>query len=400
MAEGKIVVCPQCGKKFKLKAETDAASFACTACGATVWIDGKPKTPSTGRKRTPGRKASGGRAAGRGRAAGKGRAARGGRGAPAAKKVATRGHRRGRGREEEPDEEGGRHRGSRYQKKDNSMNVVMAVGGLVILVGAIAFFAMKDDDKEGTGEQQAGNGAATPGMQDRDPDTNPETGKTDPAKVTTDPGKGGEETTDPKKGGEEADPAKTDGNGEKQPGITKKDPKKLTKQPTKYKIDPKTGKRIRKSRYNPPADLGHLESTSAEDKKKIDELIATLFDPDSGRDGFDAKRKLIATGKPAFCPLLAEMVRTKKKLKWDRSIEDNIQMSSVRLADEVLREMDGWVEAKNIQRIVPGTDEKYFDYVTRMYYKRWLTVLQKLDKMPGPYDPSAEYAGEKDSEDD
>ena len=41
MAEAKICICPQCGKKFKVSAEADAASFACSQCGATVWIDGK-----------------------------------------------------------------------------------------------------------------------------------------------------------------------------------------------------------------------------------------------------------------------------------------------------------------------------------------------------------------------
>ncbi|MEM8886231.1 MAG: hypothetical protein AAGD14_19385, partial [Planctomycetota bacterium] len=54
MAEGKITVCPQCGKKYKLKAGFAAASFACTACGATVWVDGKPKGPSSTRKRSAG----------------------------------------------------------------------------------------------------------------------------------------------------------------------------------------------------------------------------------------------------------------------------------------------------------------------------------------------------------
>ena len=50
MAEGKICVCPQCGKKFKLKVDFAAASFACSGCGATVWVEGKPKgRPYAGR---------------------------------------------------------------------------------------------------------------------------------------------------------------------------------------------------------------------------------------------------------------------------------------------------------------------------------------------------------------
>ena len=387
MAEPKIVVCPQCGKKYKVAAEATAASFACKQCGATVWLEGKPKTPSGGRRKTSSKRAgsrgkapSGKRSGGRsgGRTASRGAAAKGGA------RPAARGRGRGRGREEESvEEEGGRGRG-RYEKKpDNSTNIILAVGGLVVLVAAIAFFAMRGGDEEaGPGEETATNTNTekSGGMGDKP------VMKSDPA--TTDDGSGAETP--------EADP-ETDVPEKDDPEVVE-EPKKLQKEKTRYKIDKKTGKKVRLSRWNPPDDIGHLESTPPEKRKEIDDLITVMFDPSSGSDGFKAKRKLVQMDKAAFLPLLAKIKNTKKLIKWDRSIDDNQLMSSVRMADEVLREMDGYMEAKQIGKIRPGTDEKYYDYLLRIYYKRWLTDLSKLDRMPGPYDPSVEYENEDEKE--
>ena len=111
MAEAKLCVCPQCGKKYRLKAEFDAKSFACKACGATVWVGGKPAAPSTGRKSPSARRRKG---AGRGRARGRAAAAA----APG-----------------DEAKEGGR---SRYSGQQNSStNVIIAVSGLVLVAGAI-----------------------------------------------------------------------------------------------------------------------------------------------------------------------------------------------------------------------------------------------------------------------
>ena len=341
---------------------------------------------------TPAARGSDPEARGRAPAArGRAPAARGS--APAARGKATarggqtqaRGQRRGRGRQEEPDEEeGGRGRG-RYEKKpDNTTNIILAVGGLVILVGAIAFFAMRGgDEKQDTGEEMA---SGTSGGEN----TGNEGGGIGDEPVLDDTSSGKTDTPDAN-------------SGDETPEVTKKpiadEPKKLKKDPTKYKIDKKTGRKVRLSRWNPPDDIGHLESTPAAKRKEIDDLITLMFDPMSGRDGFDAKRKLIQMDKAAFLPLLAKIVSVKKDLKWDRSIDDNQLMSSVRMADEVLREMDGYMEAKSIGKIRPGTDEEYYGYLVRMYYKRWVTELSKLDKMPGPYDLSAEYETEGEDED-
>ncbi|MHC4930641.1 MAG: hypothetical protein ACYTGV_00405, partial [Planctomycetota bacterium] len=46
---------------------------------------------------------------------------------------------------------------------------------------------------------------------------------------------------------------------------------------------------IRQSRWDPPADLPHLESTPAELRQRIDEQIEIMFDPDAGRESLEAK---------------------------------------------------------------------------------------------------------------
>jgi len=422
MAEAKICVCPQCGKKFKVSADAAAASFACSACGATVWIDGKPKVAPSGRRsKASGGKASGGRAAG-GRAAPKGRAAgktRGGRGAGKAEAAAPAGRAAGRGgggrrggraHDAGFTDEDGQHHGRRYRKKEDNTNVIIAVIGLVVIIGLVAFFLMSsgNDPKptDGTQEQasnNSGSGDTGTGMTDttggtETPPANAGTGTTDPG--TTDPG-----TTDPGTGDTgTTDPAKTDGTGDAADSAAKTDtpkeddPKKLTSTKSKYKTV--NGKRVRISRYNPPEDLEpHLDSTPADKRAEIDKLIDTLFDPDAGKDSHDAKAKLILIGKPAFIPLLARMVKTKKLIKWDNGLDDRLVFSSVRLADVALRNMDGWIEAQNVRPIFAGTDEKYYDYVLRIYYRRWLTELKDMETMPGPYDPTVEYEKNEEEED-
>lgn len=397
MAEAKICVCPQCGKKFKVSADADAASFACSACGATVWLDGKPKQPSGGRRKAGAGRAAGGRGASKGRAGAK----TGGRAAGKAAAAAPTGRAKGRGRGKAHDagftDEDGTHHGRRHRKKEDNSNVIIAVIGLVVIIGLVAFFLMSSgDDPKPTdpNQEQASNNSGTDatgsgsGTGTDKAATGTEAGKTDPgtagteAADTTEPD--GTEATDP---GAATDTPKAD------------EPKKLTAQKARYKRV--NGKKVRISKYNPPEDLKpHIESTPADKRKEIDDLIDTMFDADAGGDCHRAKKKLIALGKPAFLPILQRMVVSKKLVKWDRSIDDNQLMSSVRLADEVLREMDGWIEAKNVRRIVPGSDERYYDYVLRIYYRRWLTALKDLETMPGPYDPSVEYEGDKETEED
>jgi hypothetical protein len=173
MAEGKLVVCPQCGKKYKLKEGFDAASFSCKACGATVWVEGKPKAaPTTRRKGAPSR--AGGGATRRARGGGRARAA------PVA---------RGRGRREEAgeDEEGRPGRG-RYQKKSSSTNLILAVVGLVV-IGVLVIFAIstmgkKDERKVPDPLASAGQSAEKtpePAAEDLEEPAIPEPVETDPA---------------------------------------------------------------------------------------------------------------------------------------------------------------------------------------------------------------------------
>lgn len=372
MSDAKICVCPQCGKKFKLKADFAAASFACSGCGATVWVEGKPKGPATTGRSTAGRK----RSAGTRKRSG---ARSGGGGGGAA---AGRGKRRGRQRPEAP-VSGEDHHASRqhFGKQDNTQNMIFAGVGLVVVIGAIAFFVMSQD-KEPPAEPpiKTATGGQDPITDEPPievPDENPET--------TAENDGGTEETANG--GAEETD----------EPAKKKTKPLKTTK--SKTRIDPKTGRKVRISKWNPPDDIGHLESTSAEQRKEIDELLVMMFDPYAGRDSIDAKPKLALIGKPAYLPILAAMVKAKANFKWDNQHDDNVNMSSVKLADECLRMMDGYLEANGIGVIRPGTDETYYGYVVRMHYKRWKKTLEALDEMPGPFDPSGEYEEETEKVD-
>ena len=73
------------------------------------------------------------------------------------------------------------------------------------------------------------------------------------------------------------------------------------------------------------------------------------------------------------------------------TIDERLIESSLKLADETLREMDGYLESKMKPVIRPGTDKKYIVYIIRLHYRRWKEKLEMMDTMPGPYDPSVEY---------
>jgi len=393
MAEGKICVCPQCGKKFKLKPEFASASFACTACSATVWVDGKPKGPSKSASGTR-RKAGGSRAAtgGSQAATGGSRAATGGR-KRASRGAAAGGRRRSRRSEEPAEQEEQGRRGSRYQKDNSSQNVVIAVVGLVVIVGLIAFLLMKGGDEDPTktdpktSATSGANGGSddsslediTDGTENNDPTDAPDENADD---------QGGTDT--PPEDQETA--AKTDGNEK-----TEDKPRKaLKKTKTKYRIDKKTGRKVRISRWNPPEDMGHLKETPADERKVIDDLLTLVFDPLAGKASLSAKQKLAIIGKPAYLPILASIRNAKKTMKWDNQHDDNLLMSSAKLADECLRIMDGYLEANGVGVIRPGTPENFYNFVIRMHYKRWIKTLADLDTMPGPYDPSSEYETENE----
>ena len=132
MSEAKVVVCPQCGKKYKLAAAFDAASFQCKACAATVWVEEKPAVSSRRTKSGRGRKA--GRASGR--------KAKGGRPAPAPSRAR-------RQRDEDP-EDGGERR-PRYQRQKSKSGLIVGVVAAAVMAGlGIAFMMNKDKKDEGS----------------------------------------------------------------------------------------------------------------------------------------------------------------------------------------------------------------------------------------------------------
>lgn len=132
------------------------------------------------------------------------------------------------------------------------------------------------------------------------------------------------------------------------------------------------------SRWDPPPDLPHLDSTPALQRALIDQLIKVMLDVDAGRDALDAKEKLIAIGPRAYPRIVSAMVRITDKLTDNNGAAERLQESSLKLADETLRRMDSYLDDKGKSTIRPGSEKKYIRYILRLHYKRWKDVLAPL----------------------
>ena len=114
-----------------------------------------------------------------------------------------------------------------------------------------------------------------------------------------------------------------------------------------------------KSRFDPPATLGHLETTTPEQRKQIDDLIVVMFDLQRGRESLDAKAKLVSIGKPAFLPILGRMARIRDSIADDDSENERVMESTLMLGDMCLREMDGFLDAKELPEIARWLNEHH-----------------------------------------
>lgn len=360
--EGKIVVCPQCGKKYKLKQGFEAASFTCNGCSATVWVK-NPRSPSGPTSKRANRSRTGGRSRRTGRGAGH---------AGVAKPKA-----RGRSQRREPEAEEEQQGRRRYAKpKDNSATIIMAIVGVIAVGGIIFFVVSKGGDKEQTTAQaptaESGGG---------------ETGETPVDAPAGDSSGSGSQPAEKASGG--------DAGTQKTAPVKEPETVEIKQQATDRKTTKKMGGSRKgrpkgTSRWAPPADLPHLESTPPEMRKKIDELIKTMMDHDMGRDSILAKEALAAIGKPAFPRVLGAMAAIRDTITDTNSDEEMLIESSLKLADECLRLMDGHLTAKNKAVLRPGNERKYIGYILILHYRRWVETLSKMPEMPGPFDPSQE----------
>lgn len=363
--EGTVCVCPQCGKKYKLKGGFEAKSFSCKGCGATVWVAGKPPAPA------PTAKGAGAALA----VASKG--GRGGRGAPSSGAL-----RRSRGHGHAEEAEGGR-RGRGREKPKSSTKLLIAIGAVAVIGIVVVVAVMSGKDKGDTGPGGttqapglAASTAGTPPAPDKPAPKPPDTAQPKPPV--------GAPAENPE--GEEPEAAPSPEGGEK----------------------PRLGggkKPDGAGKYDPPATLGHLETTPPEQRKQIDELIALMFDVQAGRESHDAKAKLAAIGKPAFLPVLGKMAVIRDTITDEDSMPERLIESSLMLADGCLREMDGFLEASGKQVIRPGTDKKYIKYILLLHYRRWndgmgSRPLKDMETMPGAFDASKlpPDSGEEDEE--
>lgn len=147
--------------------------------------------------------------------------------------------------------------------------------------------------------------------------------------------------------------------------------KDLDEMPGSYRPAPRT------NRWDPPATLGHREATPAEQRKEIDRLVDAMFDPQAGRESITAQRKLAALGKPVFPVILGRMAAIRDKLTDHDTMEERLLESSLKLADECLRQIDPYLNDKGKAPIRPGTDAKYVRYILRLHYRRWVETVSK-----------------------
>ncbi|MHC4549612.1 MAG: hypothetical protein ACYTEZ_12640 [Planctomycetota bacterium] len=122
---------------------------------------------------------------------------------------------------------------------------------------------------------------------------------------------------------------------------------------------------------DPPADLGHLASTPADQRQLIDALVARMLDPQAGRDSLTAKQELAAIGRPTFPVILGAMAGIRDRITDVDSTEERLLESSLKLADECLRGMDSYLDAQGQAPIRPGADRGYIEEILRVHYRRW-----------------------------
>jgi hypothetical protein len=334
-----------------------------------VWVGGKPPEPAPTSKRAPVGGAPTPRRAGR----------------AAAAAAPTKGGRRARGREAEQHEEEGGRRGRGREKPKSSVNVLMAVGAVAV-IGIIVLIAVMSGGKDkGDGKPvaaQPGDAGGT-GMAAAGADAPP----------TGQPPSGAEPATPGTPPAPEAPPAKPAEGGEAEQTEGETPSPEGGEKPA-----PKLGGGTKKSgdglgRYDPPSTLGHLDDTPPDLRKQIDELVAVLLDPQAGKEVHEAKAKLAAIGKPAFLPILGKMAAIRDTITDADTMDERLTESALMLADQCLREMDGFLEASGKQVIRPGTDKKYIKYILVLHYRRWndglgATPLKDMPEMPGPFDPT------------
>ena len=370
-----IVVCPRCGKKYRLRAGAEVEAFPCKECGASVKVK-QASMPVKG----AGRSASAARpkSKARGRTPARRSAARGRSGAA----PAGRAKGRTRPQEEEPQEE--RRPRSRYgaQRQKNNQVLIM-VSGLMLVVVAVAIILSTGGKDEGQKVVKKVNPEQPTSEADLPPDP------------TVNPNAGAAGGVEEPAGATNAAPSTGEDMAVKPGGVEEPPGNKVNKLGGRQIVRDKRGKKV--SRYHAPTELPHLDSTAPGERKAIDEMIAVMVDDEAGGDSSIAREKLVAIGKAAFPRVLAQMARLRDKipdgqnLDIDAQIACNLLMSSVSQCDRALRAMDFHLSSKGVQEVKIGHTREYVRYISGLHYKRWVTKLSEMDTMPGAYDGSAEY---------
>jgi hypothetical protein len=332
MADATVIQCPTCSKKFKLP-ENPPAVFTCTGCKTPMDLSGfRPAdaAPAAPEATTTSSRSAGTPSRAAGRASARSGARSGARAAAAAAPPPrpSRTARGARAREDE-DEDEGADRGPPPRKKSNGP-IIAALIGFVVL-GGIVFLIVTRKGDSGTVAKK------TPVVQKP-----VETAPVAPPPV---------EATAPV----EAPPP----------------PK-----PPQGQVH----------------EIGHHPDATADEQKKIDELIDKAVFQDLGRDSTDAGKELVTIGQKSM-PRLINVFATVNAKEGLGTLEGNKKAA---IADGLLRRIDGYQERvrKVRQPIRPVSDKDFVVGVARGWNLYWDKEFWKKEPNK-PWDPRVDETDEK-----
>lgn len=358
-----IVSCPSCSKKFRIPEGADSGEFPCTACGAMVPYGRTAAVAATG----------GGRKSRRGAKAAKAeKPARGGRkGRKAGRaKSAARG-RRGDDRGEL----------TPTKKDDNTLPIVAAIlGGLVILGLVAMMLAGKDDPPPAT----------TTATTDGTTDTADSSGGLSSGSGGLSAGDGTGDTSDTGSGGTSqpsgSSPSGTDTTSTPSStdpaGTTEPTPPKPTGEPSGIGGSEVTGDEEEHEKDygqwyrsdNEVLFIVHedVEGVDASERAEIDALVATAVDFHSGMDGNRAQAKVEELGRKAIPAILTVF----KGQTWESREEQYAAFKAQRMLRTIVKaeEPPSPLVARFLGREL--NDPQVFYRAAKMWIAWWLGDLR------------------------
>ncbi len=340
-----IVACPGCGKKFRIPDGAPPGSFACTACGADVGYGAAATAARPARGGGGGQRGGGKRGGGGGKRGGGGRGARRARG------------RRAREEAEAPDDEGrgGRRRGQPVEKENKTAPVLIAIMGVVLLIGVLIIAFTGDPPNHDIETATAPGVDTTAGGITSSNGETPIPGATDP-----DGSGGGTET-----------PAETTPIPVVQPPV---DPSGIGSSeggealPKDYRWWSHRDDDLLFEKCTP------VDGTTDAEAEEFERTVVVFLDMSSGGDGMRAGRSLEKAGFAAFPHLMNGFVQQYNGDKWTTEADKWASWQCQQVARRMIKATPGPPSLE--ARFSPGVDvepEKFYR-AARMWISWWKGV--------------------------